>query len=368
LLTNKRSYRFILVISAIGLSVAACETTNSTNNIEDGEWLIPVNQIVDGGPGRDGIPSIDDPAFAPVDQTTYVLDERRVIGVKIGDEVKAYPHQVMDWHEIVNDEVAGVHLAVTYCPLTNTAIGWNREIDGTVSEFGVSGLLFRNNLIPFDRRSDSEWSQMQMRSVHGPNRGKQIKTIDLVETKWTTWKEMYPDSRVLTTETGFTRPYGGFEPYGRNYLTDDDQILFPINNRDDRLGEKERVHGIIGASEISETSPVKVYVISKMGQGVNVIHDQFEGINFVVVGSTELDFMASFERSLPDGTTLTFEPVQNELPVVMEDQEGNRWNIFGNAVSGPRSGTQLSPTNSYTGFWFAWADFYPGLEIFAPHR
>ena len=348
-----------LLIITLALILSACDTTGSSGG--GGNWLIPESEIRDGGPGRDGIPSVDNPQFAPVDEIDFIIDDRLVIGVKNGDEVKAYPHQVLDWHEIVNDEIGGTPFALTYCPLTGTGIGWHREINGSVTEFGVSGLLFRNNLIPFDRNSDSEWSQMQLRGVRGEHSASNIETVDVIETNWSTWKEMYPDSEVLTTETGFSRDYQEYT-YGISYLNNSN-TLFPVNNRDDRLHEKERVHGIIADTAATEDADVKVYVIDDMGTGVNVIEDSFQGIDHVVVGSAELNIAASFERTI-NGTLLNFEPVNDSLPVVMEDQEGNRWDIFGNAVSGPRQGQQLTPTKSYTGYWFAWADFFLGAEIY----
>lgn len=334
-----------------------CNTTSSGG---EGAWLIPESQVKDGGPGKDGIPSVDNPRFAPVDQIGYIVDDRMVIGVKKGDEVKAYPHQIMDWHEIVNDEIGGVPLALTYCPLTNTGIGWHREVDGEVAEFGVSGLLFRNNLIPYDRNTDSKWSQMQLRGVNGIRAGTNIDRIDVVETNWSTWKKMYPNSKVLTTDTGFSRNYSGYA-YGQSYLNNQN-TLFPAVHEDDRLHPKERVHGVIADSVADEDAPAKAYVISRMSDSVSVIQDSFNGIDHVVVGSAGLNFAASFKRTI-DQTTLTFEAVQDSLPVVMKDREGNRWNVFGEAVSGSRQGQQLTPTRSYTGYWLAWADFFPGLKI-----
>lgn len=349
-----------LLIVTLGLTLSTCDsTTGSSGNV--GNWLIPASEVRDGGPGRDGIPSIDNPQFASVEEIDFIVEDRLVTGVKNGDEVKAYPHQILDWHEIVNDEIGNTPFALTYCPLTGTSIGWHREINGEVTEFGVSGLLFRNNLIPFDRNSESEWSQMQLRGVRGENSGQIIETVDVIETNWSTWKEMYPNSQVLTTETGFSRNYQGFA-YGRSYLSSNG-TLFPVRNRDNRLPEKERVHGIIADTPANEDAASKVYIIDEMGEGINIIEDTFQGIEHVVVGSGDLNLAASFERTL-DGTMLNFEPVNDALPVVMEDQEGNRWDLFGNAVSGPREGQQLTPTNSYTGYWFAWADFFPDVEIF----
>jgi len=336
--------------------------TNSNSNPEPDNWIIPREQVVHGGPGKDGIPSIDEPRFTSVSEIDFIPENRRVIGIKIGNTVRAYPHQVLDWHEIVNDRLEETPVAITFCPLTGTAIGWNRDVNGTTTEFGVSGLLFRNNLVPYDRATDSRWSQMQLRSVAGDLAETTINTEDLIETTWKTWKQMYPNSEVLNRNTGFSRNYTGYA-YGSDYTTNDSAILFPITNRDDRLPNKYRVHGVIAQMPAVQESKVRVYPIKRFGDGVRVFEDTINQTGIVVVGSTEFDFAASFETNLEDGTELELEAVQDNLPVVMQDQEGNRWDLFGYAVEGPRTGQRLTPTHSYTGYWFAWADFFPGIEI-----
>ena len=130
-------------------------------------WSIPSNQVFDGGPGKDGIPALVNPAMVSSVQANYLTDNDLVIGFKVGDDVRAYPHQILDWHEIINDVVGEQPLAITYCPLTGTGIGWNRVISGNTTTFGVSGLLFNTNLIPYDRSTDSNWSQMKLECVNG---------------------------------------------------------------------------------------------------------------------------------------------------------------------------------------------------------
>ncbi|MDZ7691924.1 MAG: DUF3179 domain-containing protein [Balneolaceae bacterium] len=313
---------------------------------------------MDGGPGKDGIPSIDNPHFAPANTVEYVNDDRLVVGVKIGDTVKAYPHEVLDYHEIVNDRIGDLLYSLTYCPLTGTAIAWERS---SVKEFGVSGLLFRNNLIPYDRSTGTRYSQMQMRGVNGSLAGNTLATIPVVQMRWNAWEKMYPESRVLTTDTGYNRDYN-LDLYGERYREEDSATLFPIKNKDNRLPNKEIVHGVIWGNPANEDARVRVYVIDRFGTEVDVISDQFGGGGIIVVGSTDEHFAVSFFNTI-DGKKLTFEPVHDNLPVIMKDQEGNRWDLFGYAVEGPREGERLGPTNSYTGYWFAWADFFPNLEV-----
>ena len=331
----------------------ACDTVDSADL--SGEWLIPKDQIFDGGPGRDGIPSIDDPQFINVSSASYLTDDDLVVGFKNGAVVRAYSHPIMDWHEIVNDKVNGKNIAITYCPLTGSAIAWNR--DGLVggSTFGVSGLLYNTNLIPYDRGSQSNWSQMMIKSVNGNLIGQEIETSKMVETTFKTWKEMYPNSQILSTNTGFSRSYGTY-PYG-GYRTNTD-LLFPVNGEDNRLHKKARVLGIIvGESTIT-------YSIDSFGEDISVINNSFSGLKHVAAVSKGKNFAVAYNRELDDGTLLEFTVVQNELPIIMFDGEGNKWDVFGEAVEGPRAGTLLEATKSFISYWFAWAAFYPNAVIY----
>ena len=361
----KKILLFILLPVSGALLLNSCDLNSSTDGVDLSEdsWIIPASEIVDGGPGKDGIPSIDDPDFDSLENTNYVPDDRMVVGIRVNGEVRAYPHQILDWHEIVNDKSGDDHFAIVYCPLTGTGMSWNREIDGSVTEFGVSGLLFRNNLIAYDRNTDSNWSQMQLRSVNGEFITREIETYQLVETTWETWKQLFPDSKVHTTNTGHSRNYNGFT-YGPTYHTDHNRILFPVRNTDDRLQNKDRVHGIIESDPSDSDFEVRVYVIDEFGDGVNLIRDQLANNEYLVAGSTEYNIAAAFKLDDPTLASLDFFAVDDELPVVFRDSEGTSWDIFGTALDGPREGDRLTAARSYTGYWFGWADFFPDLEIY----
>lgn len=319
-----------------------------------GVWAIPSDEVFDGGPGKDGIPSVDDPEFRSVSEINYMNDDDLVLGFKVGNEVRAYTHPVLDWHEIVNDEVNGVAIAITYCPLTGTGIGWDRNINGEVTTFGVSGLLYNSNLIPYDRKSDSNWSQMANECVNGELIDTPIETHLLVETTWKTWQEFYPNSSVLTTNTGFSRSYGTY-PYG-NYITSSN-LNFPISVSDDRLHVKERVLGVVIDGK------AKVYQFDHFpGEEISILRDVFLDQDLVVVGSTGKNFLVAFSVG-EDAIDTNFTLVQNEFPIVMKDQLGNKYNLFGEVVEGP-SNIQLESPINYMGYWFSWGTFYPGVQIF----
>ena len=343
----------------------ACEKNlpGSGNNSPSGGsgndlWSIPVKDVLDGGPGKDGIPALLDPILIQAEDADFLDDDDLVIGYVQGDDARAYPHIILDWHEIINDQLGEVSIAVNYCPLTGTGIGWNRELDGEVTTFGVSGLLYNSNLIPYDRSTGSNWSQILMECVNGSLLGTHAETFPLVETTWATWKLMYPDTRVVSTETGHSRDYGRY-PYG-NYRTRDDFLIFPVGNSDDRFPNKERVHGIINSGS------TRIFPLSVFGDSLSVFQENLISNRLVVVGSQKDNFVVSYFNEVPDGVDLIFSPRQNEYPVVMSDQEGNLWDIFGRAVSGPREGQQLTHARSIMGYWFSFAAFYPGLSIYEP--
>lgn len=362
------TYRFVatvlLGLAALSLIFTSCNVSNSSGSggIDVDEWLINENEVVDGGPGIDGIPSIENPNFATASGGNDLQDNRRVAALRIGDELRAYPHQILDQHEIVNHQVNGSSVTLTFCPLTGTSIGVDREQTGGGLEFGVSGLLYRNNLVMYDRNTGSTWSQMQLRSVGGEFSGTDAETIQVIETSWGQWKEMYPDSEVMTKNTGFGNNYDIFV-YGSDYTTNHNSILFPIQNADNRLQRKERVHALLPAN-VNEESEVKAYAMKDFGSSMTIIRDQFMGKEVLIVGNHEVDIASSFQLETAFEKELELEAVNGELPVVMKDQHGNGWDIFGYAIEGPNQGERLTSARGYTGYWFALADFFPEIALY----
>lgn len=321
--------------------------------------ILPPGFLFDAGPGPDGIPPIGNPVFSSNLDAANVAPGDLVVGIKYGDTIRAYPHKILDWHEVVNDQFtpAGMtkRATLSYCPLTGSAVLWEGLAEAADKTFGTSGLLFNSNLVMYDRETFSFWSQMFEQSVFGTHIKRIPDRLQVVETTWQTWRSMFPDTLVLTENTGFSRDYDDY-PYGS--YREDNSLLYPVQNSDDdRLHRKARVLGInVGTSS-------RVYPIGQFDSGVEIINDQVGDMPVVVAGSSNLNFGVVYNRELEDCTVLEFQAVENALPVVMSDNEGNQWDIFGVAVSGPRAGTQLQKTNSYIAFWFAWTAFFPGTEI-----
>jgi hypothetical protein len=319
------------------------------------EWSIPRDRVVDGGPGKDGIPALTDPTFISVNQVNFLLDNDLVVGYRNGNDIRAYGHNVLNWHEIVNDNVSNEKIAIVYCPLTGTATGWSRLLAGGVTTFGVSGLLYNSNVIPYDRLTNSNWSQMLLKSVNGTLNGTESFNHQVIETTWKTWKEMFPGSKVLSTNTGFDRTYSNY-PY-RDYRTNNNALLFNIDPDDSRLPRKERVLGVIIDGE------AKIYRFSSLSQNNGVIKDVHKGQEIIIAGDLQRNILVAFENSLPDGTKPEF-TADKTAPGILKDQFGNVWDAFGVAVSGPLTGQRLKSPYFLIGYWMAFGSFYPNANIY----
>ena len=358
----------------VAASPSACESreTDRSHGIDNPPielgTAVPKEEILGGGPGPDGIPALESPIFMQNSGSVTLNSSELVVGVKIGNDVRAYPHRILNWHEVVNDQfnMAGQseRSTLSYCPLTGSAVLWKSFMEFNDKTFGTSGALYNSNLVMYDRQTESLWSQMFEQSIRGPQIQRIPERLQVVETTWGTWKSMYPETMLLTEETGYSRDYNDY-PYGS--YREDNSLLFPVDNQDDRrLPRKERVLGInVGTYS-------RVYPIDNFSNGVEVINDTVDNMQVVVAGSSALNFGVVFNRQLDDCTMLEFESVQNQLPVVMRDNEGGEWDVFGTAVSGPRTGQQLRKTNSYVAYWFAWTAFFsgkaPGYRVVQIHQ
>jgi hypothetical protein len=352
----------LFMLMAITTSCSKDDRTFITDNVNgqgdnsgNGLWLVPDDQVFDGGPGKDGIPAIGNPQFTGPEEAQYLTGNDLILGLVVDGVARAYPHKILDWHEIVNDSSDDLLFSVIYCPLTGTGTGWNRRVLGSITTFGVSGLLYNSNIIPYDRETGSNWSQIMLKAINGPLKGTKAETFNLIETTWSTWKSMYPETIVLSESTGYNRNYR-ISPYG-DYKTNS-AILYPLNNNDDRLDGKERVLGVL----LDEKS--KAYSIKKFGTSITLIHDNFNGQELVIAGSQEKNFVVAFRSNARNGRILQFTVVENSMPVIMQDNEGTLYDVFGQAVGGPGKGQHLSSLTQFTGYWFAWAAFYPEIELY----
>ncbi len=273
---------------------------------------IPVTEIKDGGPPRDGIPSINTPVFLKSGKAT-LNDGDRILGVYENGVAKAYPIKILNYHEIVNDKFSGKPVVVTFCPLCGSGIAFDAEINGEALEFGVSGLLYNSDVLLYDRQTESLWSQLEYKAISGPMAGKELKVLNTANTTWKNWKEKHPKTLVLSEETGFKRdysrdPYPGYEA--------SPALFFPVSAQNDDFHPKEMVIGI----KINGKS--KAYPFSELEKsGKKSIKDRFNG--------KELEIRYNAESKSAE----IFDAKGKALPAI-------------------------------TNFWFAWFAFNPDTSIY----
>ncbi len=277
-----------------------------------GNASIPIAEIKDGGPPKDGIPSIDAPVFIKAQQASLKADDR-ILGVRENGIAKAYPIKILNFHEIVNDNFNGKPVVITYCPLCGSGIAFDAEIDGKALEFGVSGLLYNSDVLLYDRLTESLWSQLEYKAVSGPMAGKELKILNTANTTWKNWKEKNPETLVLSEKTGFKRDYSR-NPYPGYKASS--TLFFPVSSQNEEFHPKEMVIGI----NLSGAS--KAYPFSELEKaGKKSIKDQLNG--------KELEIRYDAESKSAE----IFDAEGNQLPAV-------------------------------TNFWFAWFAFNPDTLIY----
>lgn len=208
---------------------------------------VSLEDLHQGCPARDCIPSIDNPKFVSAADATHVGDNDIVIAISFGGEQRAYPTRILDRHEIVNDTIADTPIAITYCPLCGSAVGVRRELGGIITEFGVSGLLYNSDLVFYDRETETLWDQVEAKGIVGPLTGETLEMVPVTMTRWSRWRAAHPDTLVLSTDTGFALDYTN-DVYAAYRSTK--QLMFPVNRRSEKLSPKTVVYGfeIDGAS------------------------------------------------------------------------------------------------------------------------
>jgi hypothetical protein len=329
---------------------------------------VPYDEIRSGGVPPDGIPPIDKPRFESIDEAReWLQDQSPVIALELDGEVRAYPLAILTWHEIVNDEVAGVPVAVTFCPLCNAAIVFDRRIRDDVLRLGVTGNLRNSDLIMWDDVTESWWQQITGEGIVGVYTGFRLEMLPSQVVGFGLFAEQFPDGEVLSRDTGHTRGYGR-NPYVAYDTTPGRPALFE-GSLDRRLGPTERVlAGLIRGEPMA-------YPFSAL-RGERVINDVINDLPVVAFwqpgASSALDEMniddsrdvgmaALYSRDLA-GQALTFSI--DEDGAIRDEETGSQWNFFGLAVGGELEGSQLRQQLFAPHFWFAWAAFQPETPVY----
>jgi len=243
-----------------------------TNGFDLSSALVPIAEIKHGGPGRDGIPAISSPKFISAAQATFLAEDDRVLGINLNGTQKAYPIDILNYHEIVNDRFGKTAVLVSYCPLCGTGMAFlaarSNKRNGGNFTFGVSGLLYNSDVLLYDRQTESLWSQIRKQAISGALKGQRLQQIPLEHTRWSDWRARYPKTRVLSQDTGHRRDYGR-SPYAG--YAESPQIMFEVAATDGRFHAKEWVVGV----EINGV--FKAYPFSQLAKGRNELRDTIGG-------------------------------------------------------------------------------------------
>ena len=313
---------------------------------------------------RDGIPSIDDPVYISQTEAGEWLQEREpVLVLEIDGDVRAYPLQILLFHEIVNDVVGDMPVAVTYCPLCNSAVVFDRRVGERLLDFGVSGNLRFSDLVMYDRQTDSWWQQLTGEALVGELAGTQLDFIPAPIVSWEEFQRAHPEGVVLSRETGFRRPYG-FNPYqgydtGRPWLAE--------AYRDRRLPAMERVVAL-GAGEEAVAVPFSFLLINRVatvpvaGEDLVVFHQPgtASAMDRANIAEGRDVGAANVFRPVVDGQRLTFTATEEGF---VDQETGSTWDLFGQAIDGPLEGSRLDAVTHGTHFWFAWSSFQPETRV-----
>ena len=307
MITIRASLRTLSWIVALLLAWPGAAATK--NGFDLGNSELRRGDIKSGGPAKDGIPAIDHPIFLRAPNANWLQEDDRVLGITIGRHVRAYPIRIMDYHEIVNDQFGERYITITYCPLCGTGVAFASDAPAA---FGVSGLLYNSDVLLYDRRTDSLWSQLLGRAISGPRKGERLTMIPLQHTTWRDWVSRHPDTFVLSLRTGHPRdysrsPYAGYES--------NREIYFKVTNRSRKYHPKEWVVGVELGGEF------KAYPFSELSAARVPMRDELGGQSF------QVHFDAENDRGW------------------VTDLEGEE-------------------IPSVRAFWFAWYAFHPETEIF----
>ena len=299
---------------ALLLFSSAASAVERKNGFDVSNALINVDEILSGGPEKDGIPAIDKPKFVAAKHADFLSPKERVLGLVIDGVAKAYPVKILNWHEIVNDRIRGNSFVVTYCPLCGTGVAFWSNIRGRKLKFGVSGLLYNSNVLFYDWQTESLWSQIAAKAISGKLAGADLEQLVLAHTTWSDWLEKHPRTLVLSTKTGYLRsyninPYAGYEQSRKLY--------FQMNHKAPKSYQpKERVLGL-NASGVYKAYPF----VELNKQGEDQFVDVVNGQSFTIL----------WDREHQSGSVMDSDG--NEAPVMQA-------------------------------FWFAWFGFHPQTEVF----
>lgn len=358
------------------VNLAQDEETCSPSNLNTRNWStdfcssnVDFSEILVGNPVKNGIPSLLEPTMETVeDAFDWLSDRSPVIALEIDGEARAYPQAILMWHEIANDVIGDVPVAVTFCPLCNSSITFDRRIENDVLDFGVSGLLRHSDMVMYDRQTESWWQQLTGEGLAGDYSGVLLDIVPSQVISFGSFAERHPDGLVLSRDTGYNRRYG-INPY-TNYDSNPGQPFLFRGEPDARLPSP--VDHVLAAN-VDDTAVAYPFSILRQEKAVNDMIGEVPVVVFFqsgvasALGDSVIDNAADLGTaglyvSMVDGATLSF--TASDDGTFRDAQTGTTWNAFGEAIAGELQGTTLEWINAFPHFWFAWAAFHPETDVY----
>ena len=328
--------------------------------------LVEFDEIRSGGPPPDGIPPIDEPRFLPAAAVDFLADNEPVLALDLGGEARAYPVQILTWHEIVNDTVGGVPVSVSYCPLCNSAVAYDRRVGDQIVDFGTSGLLWNSALVMYDRQTETLWSHFNGMGIVGELTGVELEDFPLSTVAWSAWRDAHPEGLVLSRETGFDRDYGR-NPYPG--YDDVDGVPFLFEGEVD--GRFTAMTRIVGIERDGRALSIPLADLEEMQVLATSLGTEDMVIWWTPGTASALDASAVAD-GYDVGATAAFTPVAGGMSLTFETtgdgsfidvETSSRWDFFGRAIDGPLAGEQLAAVSHVDTFWFAWSTFRPDTVV-----
>ena len=354
---------------------ATAETTgNAWTKTDFSKTSVDMTEILSGGPPKDGIPAVDRPKFISNDEAgRWLHPQEPVIVVELQGQARAYPLQILIFHEIVNDTFGTTPIAVTFCPLCNASMVFDRRVQGRVLDFGTTGKLRNSDMVMYDRQTESWWQQFTGEAIVGSYTGTKLKPISSKIAAFSAFQRSFPDGRVLSRNTGHLRyllkygknPYRGYDKVGQH------PFLFQ-GSTDPRLQAMERV------VNVSIKGRHRIYPLN-IFKKTGVLNDTMAGVPIVIFhrdGLLSVLDKRDIRKSRTIASALVYRRQLGQMTLrfqyrnkkITDLQTGSEWSLFGKAIQGPLKGKQLSSVASGNHFAFAWLAFHPDSEVYGVVR
>ncbi|WP_457616854.1 DUF3179 domain-containing (seleno)protein [Lutibacter sp.] len=331
----------IISVFFISFLFISCNSSSSNFTEDEGivnadfDWTVPLKDLRGN---YNAFPFAENPVLTNISEVEGLFDDSTVAIISFNEQVYVYPHTYIQTYETVNHFLNGHFFTISYCPITQSTINLNRVVENQNLSFRASGILYKNNVVMHDSDSDTYWSQMRLQCIKGQFENQYLEVLPMVETTWKVAKTYFPNAKVFTSSS----------ITGKNMNT---------NRTNDDITSVEKVFGVI--NDITGVNKdVSIYRYTDFNLGT-VLYNNFFSEKKVIIGNESLRFIVAFINE----NDSTFEAIQNEFPIVMKDELGNKWNAFGIAVSGPDQGSRLKSVNGFVAYWWAWNDFYDSFNF-----